>query len=207
MVTHMATNAVGPEAWLFLPQLRMTHEVLIAKARAAERAGFEGVALIDHMAPPGLTTGDFFDAMTTAAVLLASTTTLRVNHLVLCNQFRHPALLAKEIATLDHLSGGRFELGIGWGSVPAELAQFGFAAEDSATRSARLAESLPIIKALLSGEPLDHDGRFYQLTAAQQRPAALGGRRADHDWRRRAETDHAARARLRRLVESAHLRS
>jgi alkanesulfonate monooxygenase SsuD/methylene tetrahydromethanopterin reductase-like flavin-dependent oxidoreductase (luciferase family) len=116
-----------------------------------------------------------FDATTTAAVLLAATTRLKVTHLVLCNQFRHPALLAKEIASLDHLSGGRFELGIGWGSVPDELHRFGIGEEDNATRAARLAESLEVIAALEPGEPVDHEGRFFTLRGAQQRPAPTLG--------------------------------
>jgi alkanesulfonate monooxygenase SsuD/methylene tetrahydromethanopterin reductase-like flavin-dependent oxidoreductase (luciferase family) len=154
----------------------MTHETLVAKARAAEAAGLTGIALMDHMAPPGLTTGDMFDAMTTAAALLAATTELKVTHLVLCNQFRHPALLAKEVVSLDHLSAGRFELGIGWGSVADEFRRFGLGDEDAASRAARLDESLAVLRLLLSGEVVDHDGRFFRLAGAQQRPVPVAGR-------------------------------
>jgi alkanesulfonate monooxygenase SsuD/methylene tetrahydromethanopterin reductase-like flavin-dependent oxidoreductase (luciferase family) len=155
--------------------MRMSHDAIVARALAAEAAGFDGVALMDHLAPPGLTTGEMFDAITTATVVLGATTRLRVTHLVLCNQFRHPAVLAKEVVGLDHLSAGRFELGIGWGSVADELHRFGIGDDDAASRSARLGESLEIVRRLVTGEVVDHDGRFFRLEGAQQRPAALGG--------------------------------
>ena len=106
---------------LFLPQMRMSLDDLVERARAAEAAGFEGIALMDHLAPPLATQHDMWEAMTAATWLLARTDALVVGHLVLCDPLRHPAVLARQAATLDHASGGRFELGIGWGSVPAEL--------------------------------------------------------------------------------------
>jgi alkanesulfonate monooxygenase SsuD/methylene tetrahydromethanopterin reductase-like flavin-dependent oxidoreductase (luciferase family) len=166
----------GPEFWMFMPQLRMSFEQIVARARAAERAGLDGIALIDHMAPPGLPDGDFFDAMTTASAVISATTRLKVVHLVLCGAFRHPAVLAKEVASLDHLSGGRFELGMGSGSVPKEFHTFGITNEDAATRSRRLRECLEVMRALLGGEQLDYAGEFYQLHAARQNPPALAGK-------------------------------
>jgi alkanesulfonate monooxygenase SsuD/methylene tetrahydromethanopterin reductase-like flavin-dependent oxidoreductase (luciferase family) len=101
---------------------------------------------------------------------------LRIGHLVLCCSFRHPSVLAKEVVSLDHLSGGRFELGIGWGSVPGELARFGLPGEDAATRSARLDECLTVLAALFTGKPVDHEGAFYTLRGAQMRPRPLARR-------------------------------
>jgi alkanesulfonate monooxygenase SsuD/methylene tetrahydromethanopterin reductase-like flavin-dependent oxidoreductase (luciferase family) len=171
----MGRAVVIPEFWLFLPQLRMSFSKIISRAQDAERAGFDGVALIDHLAPPGRPDAAMYDAMTTAAAIAASTGRLRVTHLVLCGPFRHPALLAKEAVSLDHLSGGRFELGIGWGSVPEEFTRFGVPLEDAATRAARLAECLAIIRKLLTGETVDYDGRFYRLQRAVQNPRPLRG--------------------------------
>ncbi|MBV8559418.1 MAG: LLM class flavin-dependent oxidoreductase, partial [Acidimicrobiia bacterium] len=116
------------EFHLFLPQLRMTMDDIVARARAAEAAGFAGVAFMDHLAPPGAEDRPMFDAMATAAWVAAHTARLRIGHLVLCDAFRQPAVLAREVTTIDHASGGRFELGIGSGSVPAELARFGVSA-------------------------------------------------------------------------------
>ena len=80
-----------------------------------------------------------FDAMVTAAWLAARTERLVIGHLVLCDAFRHPAVLAKQVVSLDHASGGRFELGIGWGSVPAEFDRFGIGSTEPAERVGRLA--------------------------------------------------------------------
>ncbi|CAI7974959.1 MULTISPECIES: LLM class flavin-dependent oxidoreductase [unclassified Parafrankia] len=165
-----------PEAWLFLPQLRMDFPRLLDRVRAAEAAGFDGVAFMDHLAPPGLPAGDSFDAMTTATAALAATSRLRVGHLVLCASFRHPAVLAKEAVSLDHLSGGRFELGLGWGSTPAELERFGLPVEDNPTRAARLAEYLEVLGALFGGEEVTHEGRFFTLRGALQHPVPVNGR-------------------------------
>jgi alkanesulfonate monooxygenase SsuD/methylene tetrahydromethanopterin reductase-like flavin-dependent oxidoreductase (luciferase family) len=165
-----------PEFWLYLPQMRMSFPTITERARAAEQAGFDGVALMDHFAPPALPAADMYDAITTAAAIAAATSRLRISHLVLCSSFRHPCVLAKEIVGLDHLSGGRFELGIGWGSVPGELSRFGLLAEEAATRSARLDDYLTVISALFAGAPVDYDGTFYTLRGAQLCPRPLAGR-------------------------------
>jgi alkanesulfonate monooxygenase SsuD/methylene tetrahydromethanopterin reductase-like flavin-dependent oxidoreductase (luciferase family) len=156
---------------LFLPQMRMPVDAIVERALAAEAAGFEGLALMDHLAPPLAAEHDMWEAMTAATWLLARTRSLVVGHLVLCDPLRHPAVLARQAATLDHASGGRFELGIGWGSVQDELVTFGVGSAAPRERVARLGESLDIIRALWSGEPVSYDGRFFQLRDAQQRPA------------------------------------
>lgn len=155
---------------LFLPQMRMPIDAIVERARAAEDAGFEGIALMDHLAPPMADEHDMWEAMTLATWLLARTRSLAVGHLVLCDALRHPAVLARQAATLDHASGGRFELGIGWGSVPAELDTFGVGAGLPKERVARLGESLDVLRALWSGRPVTYDGRFFRLRDAQQRP-------------------------------------
>ncbi|HLM29872.1 MAG TPA: LLM class flavin-dependent oxidoreductase [Acidimicrobiales bacterium] len=156
---------------LFLPQMRMPLDGLVDRALAAEAAGFEGLALMDHLAPPMAAQADMWEATTAATWLLARTESLAVGHLVLCDPLRHPAVLARQAATLDHASGGRYELGIGWGSVPAELDTFGVGAAPPRERVARLGESLDVMRALWTGEPVRYDGRFFRLRDAQQRPA------------------------------------
>jgi len=159
---------------LFLPQMRMSLDAIVERAQAAEAAGFEGIALMDHLAPPLATQHDMWEAMTAATWLLARTDTLVVGHLVLCDALRHPAVLARQAATLDHASGGRFELGIGWGSVPDELDTFGVGMAPPRERVARLGETLDVVRALWTGEPVTYDGTFFQLHDAQQRPAPTG---------------------------------
>jgi alkanesulfonate monooxygenase SsuD/methylene tetrahydromethanopterin reductase-like flavin-dependent oxidoreductase (luciferase family) len=161
---------VNPGIHLYLPQMRMTHAAIVERAQAAEAAGFEGIAFMDHLAPPLAAEQEMWEAMSVAAWVLAQTTTLSSGHLVLCDALRHPAVLARQVTSLDHASGGRFELGIGWGSVPAELATFGTGSIEPAERVGRLAESLEVLHRLWSGEVVDHEGEHFTLVGAQQRP-------------------------------------
>jgi alkanesulfonate monooxygenase SsuD/methylene tetrahydromethanopterin reductase-like flavin-dependent oxidoreductase (luciferase family) len=161
---------VSPSFHLFLPQMRMSHEAIVERALAAEHAGFEGIAFMDHLAPPLATHQDMWEAMSVAAWVLAHTTTLQVGHLVLCDSLRHPAVLARQVTSLDHASGGRFELGIGWGSVADEFATFGAGSVEARNRVGRLGESLEILRGLWTGEVFDHKGEFFTLAGAQQRP-------------------------------------
>jgi alkanesulfonate monooxygenase SsuD/methylene tetrahydromethanopterin reductase-like flavin-dependent oxidoreductase (luciferase family) len=108
--------------------------------------------------------------------LATATAHVSITPLVTCSAFRHPAVLAKMVVSLDHLSGGRFELGIGWGSVPTELGVFGVNDEPPAVRSARLREQLEILEQLFAGEPFSYHGQFYDLERAQQRPRPLRDR-------------------------------
>jgi alkanesulfonate monooxygenase SsuD/methylene tetrahydromethanopterin reductase-like flavin-dependent oxidoreductase (luciferase family) len=162
-----------PEFHVFLPQMRMGLDVLVERAHAAEAAGFGGIALMDHLAPPMAEDQPMHEAMTSATWLAAHTETLAVGHLVLCDSLRHPAVLAKQAVTIDHASGGRFELGIGWGSVPAELDAFGVGDTTPSARVRRLAESLEVMTALWSGETVDFEGEFHHMKGARQLPAPL----------------------------------
>jgi alkanesulfonate monooxygenase SsuD/methylene tetrahydromethanopterin reductase-like flavin-dependent oxidoreductase (luciferase family) len=128
---------------------------------------------MDHLAPPMADDQPMWEAMTAAAWLAARTERLTISHLVLCDAFRHPAVLARQAVTLDHASGGRFELGIGWGSVPDEFSAFGIGSTEPSHRVVRLAESLAILRALWTGEPVDFDGEHFTLRGARQRPTPL----------------------------------
>ena len=148
--------------------MRLTIPQLIERARAAESAGFGGIALMDHLAPPNALDQPMFEAMTTATWLAAATETLHVGHLVLCDAMRHPTVLARQAVTLDHASGGRFELGLGWGSVPKELETFGVASTSARSRVDRMSETLDLMRALWSGETIDFDGEHHHVIAGQQ---------------------------------------
>jgi len=155
---------------LFLPQMRMSHDAIVDRAGTAEAAGFEGIAFMDHLAPPLADDQDMWEAMAIAQWVLARTDSLTVGHLVLCDSFRHPATLARQITSLDHASGGRFELGIGWGSVPTEFETFGAGSTEARQRVGRLAETLAILRGLWAGEPFDHKGEHFTLVSARQQP-------------------------------------
>ena len=163
----------APEFHLYLPQMRLSMDVMVEKARAAEAAGFTGMAGMDHLAPPLAEQHDMYEALTTNAWLLAHTEQLVQGQLVLCDAFRHPAVLAREAVTLDHASRGRFELGIGWGSVVEEFTTYGVQPIPARERVGRLKETLEIMRALWTGEALDYDGEWFQLVAARQMPTPL----------------------------------
>jgi len=140
----------------------------------AERVGFAGIAGMDHLVPPLAESSPMYEATVTTAWLAAHTERLGVGSLVLCDAFRHPAVLARESVSLDHASGGRFELGIGWGSVPSEFETFGIGTTDPKQRVSRFKETLEILKALWTGEVVDYDGEFFTLRGARQQPMPLG---------------------------------
>jgi alkanesulfonate monooxygenase SsuD/methylene tetrahydromethanopterin reductase-like flavin-dependent oxidoreductase (luciferase family) len=159
---------------LFLPQMRLTFDQLVMRARAAEAAGFAGITGMDHLAPPLADDQPMFEAIVTAAWLAAHTERMTVGSLVLCDAFRLPAVLARQAVSIDHASGGRYELGIGWGSVRDELATFGVGSTEPRQRVERLRETLEVVRALWAGEVVDYDGRYHQLRGARQEPLPLG---------------------------------
>jgi alkanesulfonate monooxygenase SsuD/methylene tetrahydromethanopterin reductase-like flavin-dependent oxidoreductase (luciferase family) len=161
---------------LYLPQIRMSFDRILERTLAAEAAGFDSVWLMDHFAAPMAPEVDTFEGWTIATALAARTSTIRIGHLVLCDPFRHPVLLAKTAASFDVISDGRLELGIGWGSVPAELATFGFGPEPAATRAARLRETLEIVELMFAGEPFDFTGDHFTLRGATGRPIPVQAR-------------------------------
>jgi alkanesulfonate monooxygenase SsuD/methylene tetrahydromethanopterin reductase-like flavin-dependent oxidoreductase (luciferase family) len=158
------------EFHLFLPQMRLSPTELVERAQAAERAGFSGIALMDHLSPPLADSQPMYEAITTATWLAAHTTTLTIGHLVLCDGFREPAVLARQAVSIDHFSGGRSELGIGSGSVPDELGTFGIDEGTPASRIRRLGETLEVMSQLWTGNAVDYDGEFHHLTKARQLP-------------------------------------
>lgn len=141
---------------------------LIAAARRAEALGYDVLTVPDHF-PFGLAP---FSALTAVAM---ATERLRVGTFVAANDFRHPAVLAKEAATLDLLSGGRFELGVGAGWLRSEYDQAGLPFAPAPTRIARLAEAVELLGLLLGpdGVPVSFRGEHYRVAdlALQPRPA------------------------------------
>jgi alkanesulfonate monooxygenase SsuD/methylene tetrahydromethanopterin reductase-like flavin-dependent oxidoreductase (luciferase family) len=159
---------------LFLPQMRLSFDDLVARARAAEAAGFVGITGMDHLAPPQAEAQPMYEAIVTTTWLAAHTERINVGSLVLCDAFRLPSVLARPAVSIDHASGGRFELGIGWGSVREEFTAFGVAPAEPPERVARVRETLEVVRALWAGERVDYDGRHHQLRGAQQAPRPLG---------------------------------
>lgn len=134
------------------------------QARTAEALGYDILVMPDHL--------DEQFAIGPALVAVAeATTTLRIGTLVLQNDLRHPALLAKEAATLDVLSDGRYELGLGaGGSLMLDYEWAGIRFDSPGTRVSRLDESVRILKALFAEGPLTFAGQYYTITELEGHP-------------------------------------
>ena len=141
-----------------------------ALARRAEALGYSTVLLPDHF-------GDQLAPLPAALAAAAATARLRVGTSVLSNDFRHPALLAKEAASVDRLSGGRLELGVGAGWMRAEYEAAGLDFDPARVRIERLEEALAVLRALFGPEPVDFRGRHYALSGLRgsPRPVQPGG--------------------------------
>ena len=137
-----------------------------AKARRVEDLGFDTLTVPDHLT-------DLMAPMPAALAAADATKHLRIGTNVLNNDLRHPLLVAREAATIDVLSNGRFQLGLGAGSIQAEYQQAGIAFDSGGTRVARLGEAVTIIKGLLASENVTFAGRHYQVTGHAIAPLPL----------------------------------
>jgi len=158
------------EFGVYLPQLRLDFRTLRERVQCAEALGYDTAWFYDHLHPPGTPDVPGFEGWTLVSALAPLTERIRLGQLVLCNGFRHPALLAQMAITLDVISGGRLELGLGTGSYLAEFEQFGLPCPDLATRSEQLDEALAVIGLLCSQRRASFEGKHYRLRDA---PSAL----------------------------------
>ncbi|GHO79993.1 LLM class F420-dependent oxidoreductase [Ktedonobacter sp. SOSP1-85] len=132
-------------------------------AQRVEELGYSTLLVPDVLGTPLAT-------ITALAVAAIATTSLRVGSYVFVNDYRHPALLAREIATLDQLSDGRVELGLGAGNWPRDYQQLGIPFDKAGTRVSRFAEGLSIIKQFFTTETVDFSGKYYTATALRPVP-------------------------------------
>jgi len=137
------------------------------KARKIEDLGYSTLFMPDHF------DGTPLAPMVAIAFAAEATSTLRVGHLVLGNDYKHPAIVAKEAATIDLLSDGRLELGIGAGWMIADYAQLGIPYDSAGTRIARLDEAVQVIKGCFADGPFDFAGEHYTITGYDALPAPV----------------------------------
>jgi len=143
----------------------------------ADEAGFDGCWVFDHLAPMGpVRTGDVFDGWTLLAAMAQATTRVRIGCLVSGNTNRHPGTLAKIAATIDHLSGGRLDVGLGAGGDHVTDAMMGTPTPPAGERVERLAEALTVLDLLWTRPVADFQGRHYTLTGAISDPKPLQAR-------------------------------
>jgi probable F420-dependent oxidoreductase len=154
--------------------------------RLAEEGGFDAYTRPDHLLAEGVlgTPGaPLLECFTTIGALIPNTSRLRFVQTVACNSFRNPALLAKMVASLDVISSGRMELGLGAGWLREEYEAYGYDFPPPDVRLAQLREALQVVKLLWTGGPADYDGEHYTLRGAvcaprpvqQPRPPILVG--------------------------------
>ncbi len=176
----MKIGAIVPQGWVGeydgwdpLDAWRRTTEV----ARQADRLGFESIWLFDHFhTVPRPTDEITFESFTSLAALAAMTERVRLGHIVICTAFRNPALTAKMISTMDSISGGRMELGIGAGWKQDEWLAYGYGFPETKERLARLGDDLGVITAMLSGDRHRHatyEGTYSSVDGARNVPKPI----------------------------------
>jgi alkanesulfonate monooxygenase SsuD/methylene tetrahydromethanopterin reductase-like flavin-dependent oxidoreductase (luciferase family) len=140
------------------------YEDLARRWREVEALGFDSAWLADDLNSPGVTD---FEAWTLLGELARETTRLRISTLVTTITFRHPAFLAAQVITLDHISHGRVELGLGAGESSNNYASIGLDDWSAAERRERLNEQVIILDRLLRGEPVSFEGRYYRTVTTE----------------------------------------
>jgi F420-dependent oxidoreductase-like protein len=195
----MKIGVVVPQGWVGeyngwdpLDAWRRTSEV----ARQADRLGFESIWLFDHFQTVPRPTDEItFESFTTLSALAAQTDRVRLGHIVICTAFRNPALTAKMISTMDSISGGRMELGIGAGWKRDEWLAYGYGFPETRERLARLADDLEVVTRMLDGDAHQHatyEGRYSKVRDAinvpkpiqrPRVPIVVGGNGPNVTWR------------------------
>ena len=137
------------------------------RAKRIEAMGYDTLAMPDHMV------GGAWAAMPALAALAQVVTKLRFGTLVIDNDFRNPVLFAREVAVLDVLTAGRFELGLGAGWLDRDYTGTGIPFDRGRVRVARLAEAVTLMKRLFTEESVDFAGKFYSVTKAESRPKVV----------------------------------
>ncbi len=132
-------------------------------ARQAEGLGYDILTMADHLV-------DHMSIGPALATAAAATTSLRVGSVVHCNDFRHPVMLAKELATIDLLSDGRLEYGLGAGWMTSEYEAMGINHDPAPVRLDRLEESIAIIGGLMRGNVVEHGGSHYAVSQVSLSP-------------------------------------
>lgn len=154
------------------PQIGGSYDDLLQIALAAEKAGFTSIARSDHYMA-GEKSEPATDAMTTIAGLARETKTIKLTVLVTPLTFRHPGVIAKTATTLDEMSGGRFELGVGTGWMESEHRVFGIKLPELRTRFSLLFETLAYIHAAIGRSDAGYSGRHFTLESIDILPQPL----------------------------------
>src|SRR3954449_9032246 len=150
------------------------YETMTRFGQEAEKLGFDSIWLYDHfhtVPQPELETT--FECWISTAALARDTSTIRIGQMVTCNHYRSPSLLAKMASTVDVLSHGRLDFGIGAGSYEEEFNAYGYPFPDGPTRLRMLDEALQVIRAMWSEPYATFEGQYYQVRGAINEPKGV----------------------------------
>lgn len=154
-----------------LSQHQLTWDQLLQRVQFAEEAGFDGAWVFDHFKPLyGDPSGPCLEGWTLLAALSAVTQRIRLGALVTGATYRHPSILAAEAVTVDHVSRGRLELGIGAAWFEEEHRQLGIEFPPTAGRIDRLEDSVQILKRLMTQDDVSFEGKLFALRSASYNP-------------------------------------
>ncbi len=151
----------------------MTWDKTVERWQLFERLGFESAWLCDHLVQPSRPTGPYFEAWSLLAGLAARTEKIRVGILVTSNTFRFPQIVAKMSVTVDHISNGRLEIGLGAGWYEPEHTMFGIPMQETKELVSRFKEAVQVVDLMTRQDTSSFDGEYYQLRDALSRPASV----------------------------------
>ncbi|MFX0114048.1 MAG: LLM class flavin-dependent oxidoreductase [Candidatus Hodarchaeota archaeon] len=156
------------------PQFGFDYPATLQIVQTTENIGFSNIWLSDHFFLDTESTNKIsYDIWTIMTAIAVQTQHLRIGSMVLCNSYRHPAVAAKMVATLDQISNGRFEFGFGAGWKQIEYNAYGFPFPSAKIRIEQLAEAIQVMKALWKEDKANFQGKYYELIEAISFPKPL----------------------------------
>ncbi len=159
---------------LDVAQHQLTYTEVLERVKYAEEVGFDGAWVFDHFEPLyGDPDGPCLESWTLLGALAASTSRIRLGTLVSGMTYRHPSILATEAITVDHISGGRLEIGLGASWHEDEHAELGVPFPDFPTRAQQLEEGIEVMRALMTEEAATFEGEHFQLDDANYNPKPI----------------------------------
>jgi F420-dependent oxidoreductase-like protein len=158
------------EFGLFSPLAGLGWKAVTERAIKIEKLGYHSIWVTDHFWNRGVPEADVLECTSAMSALGVATGQLRIGSLVICNSFRNPGLLAKALATIDNLSDGRVEIGLGAGWMEEEYRAYGYEFPSTGARLRQLDEGIQIIKLLMTQKRVTFEGRYYKLAEAYCNP-------------------------------------
>lgn len=174
----MEFGVIVPQGWLMdlvgIADPAEAYETMVRVAQEAEASGFASIWLYDHFHTVPIPTQEVtFECWTSTAALARDTKRVRLGQMVTCNSYRNPALLAKMASTVDALSHGRLDFGIGAGWYEHEYVAYGYGYPSTRERLERLREAVQVILAMWTQEEASFEGKYYQVKGAINQPKGV----------------------------------